>query len=52
MERLHIHIPDKSKNILKMLSESRGVSVGELVRQAIFAFIKEETKNENQIAKL
>lgn len=46
MERLHIHIPEKTKDALTKLAEDRGVSVGELVRAALTQFMAREQRKE------
>ena len=42
MERIHIHIPSQSKQSLADMANERGISIGELIRQAIFQFIQSQ----------
>ena len=42
MERIHIHIPSQSKQSLADMANERGISIGEVIRQAIFQFIQSQ----------
>jgi len=45
MKRVNFYLTDKEINALKIISKETGLSVSELVRRTVDAFIKKHEKN-------
>jgi len=45
MKRINFYLTDKEINALKIISEKTGLSVSELVRRSVDAFLKKNEKN-------
>ncbi len=44
MKRTNIHLPEQTREALQALASLTGLSVAELVRRAVDAYIKKETR--------